>query len=648
MKSLDNYVKKGLFYKSVVEDGSDIIFVVDYQGEIVYHNTSVGATLGYKKLVGKNFFNFILPESLPSFKKKYQTSTKKQYQKSIEFQFLCKDGSYKYLEFNSINLKRKSLAPSQSGKIEGLILDCRDITERKKDAEELLRAQKTKDQFLANISHEIRTPINGIAGMATLLSQHPNREEQVTYLNAIKSASENLKVIINDILDLASIESGKLKFERIGFSLKDVLGSLVNMFQVQANEKSITISSHLTKEADKILIGDPVRLNQILINLISNALKFTHTGTIRLNCYVDRHEGQECYMRFDVADTGIGIPSDKLTTIFESFSQADASVTRKYGGTGLGLTIVKQLVDLQQGTISVKSEEDKGSTFSVTIPYLVGSSKDITEISKQARKSKSYLNSLKKLNILLVEDNDINRLYAINILKTWDCFVETAENGYVALEKMKVAQFDVVLMDVQMPVMDGFEATKAIRSGEPPKSEVPIIALTANATRKDIERCLTAGMNDCVPKPFTPDDLLRALIKYSERKITPREKKTPPKDYPKIETRSTVDLAYLRTISNDSSEFIKEMVTAFREVMPKSVDELKYLSRNKSWDALAKATHKISPSLTMMGLPLAKKLSVQIINNAASQKDKKHIPAQVADLCMMIENALAELNQIKL
>src|SRR6478609_210730 len=228
MKDLKTYVKKGLFYQSVVEDGSDIIFIVDYKGEIIYHNASVEETLGHKpnSLLGKNFFDYILPETLSEFRKKYQQSTKKPYSESVEFRFHCKDGTYKYLEFNSINLKQKE-------DIEGLILDCRDITQRKNDAEELLRAQKTKDQFLANISHEIRTPINGIAGMATLLSQSPNREEQITYLNAIKSASENLKVIINDILDLASIESGKLRFERIGFSLKDVVASLENMFEVQ-------------------------------------------------------------------------------------------------------------------------------------------------------------------------------------------------------------------------------------------------------------------------------------------------------------------------------------------------------------------------------------------------------------------------------
>lgn len=641
MKSLDQFVKKGLFYKSVVEDGSDIIFVVDYHGKILYLNASVEETLGHKpkSLFGKNFFDFILPETLSSFKKKYQLSTKRPYQESVEFQFLCKNKSYKYLEFNSINLKKKE-------KIEGLILDCRDITERKKDAAELLLAQKTKDQFLANISHEIRTPINGIAGMATLLSQSPNPEDQIIYLNAIKSASKNLKVIINDILDLASIESGKLQFERIGFNLRDVLASLANMFQVQAKEKGLSISNQLTKEADKILIGDPVRLNQILINLISNALKFTHTGSIKLNCSVERQEKQKFYIRFEVTDTGIGIPSDKLATIFESFSQADASVTRKYGGTGLGLTIAKQLVDLQQGTISVKSEEDKGSSFDVIIPYQIGSLKDIAEISNKARKSKSYRNRLKNLNVLLVEDNEINRLYATNILKTWDCFVETAENGYVAIEKLKSASFDIVLMDIQMPEMDGFEATKAIRSGEPPKSEIPIIALTANATRKDIEKCLAAGMNECIPKPFTPDDLMRVLIKYSNHKINSKEKI--PAASPNFKTTNlTVDLIYLKTISNDNPEFIKEMVHTFLETVPESIKEIRYLATSSAWDSLARAIHKLRPSLTLMGLTLAKELSIQIEKNSASNKSRKLIPSQLEDFCKMLERALHELSQIK-
>src|SRR6478609_8977769 len=619
MNSLDNYVKKGLFYKSVVEDGSDIIFVVDYQGTIVYHNASVGDTLGHKRLMGKNFFDFILPESLTAFKKKYVAGTKKQYQKSVEFQFLCKDGSYKYLEFNSINLKQKN-QPTGKAKIEGLILDCRDITERKKDAEELLRAQKTKDQFLANISHEIRTPINGIAGMATLLSQNPSNEEQITYLNAIKSAADNLKVIINDILDLASIESGKLKFERIGFNLTDVLTSLVDTFSVQAREKGIRLEMNISDASNLIMIGDPVRLNQILINLISNAIKFTHHGFIRLTCTLEKKEKKKCVVRFEIADTGIGIPKDKLSTIFESFSQADASVTRKYGGTGLGLTIVKQLTELQDGKISVKSEEDKGSAFTVHIPYLIGNMDDIAEASMDAQRSQSYKSSLKNLNVLLVEDNDINRLYASSILKTWDCNLEMAENGYVALEKLKNNPFDIVLMDLQMPVMDGYEATKAIRQGDASRSQVPIIALTANATRKDIEKCLASGMNDCIPKPFTPEDLFRVLLKHSNNKSNDAHKETVQATVPLVQSQ-LVDLSYLKNVSHNDPEFIKEMINTFLESMPKTIREIETFSTTKDWVNLGKAIHKIKPSLTMMGMPTLKALALEMEQQCKTQTD---------------------------
>ncbi|MBK7652305.1 MAG: response regulator [Flammeovirgaceae bacterium] len=400
--------------------------------------------------------------------------------------------------------------------IEGLILDCRDISQRKKDAEELLRAQKAKEQFLANISHEIRTPINGIAGMASLLSQNPSKEEQRTYLNAIKSAADNLKVIINDILDLASIESGKLQLEKIGFNLNDLLHSLIDTFGVQASEKGINLSYILAKDANKIFVGDPVRLNQILINLISNAIKFTHAGSIKVEVKADKVKGNNYNLRFNISDTGIGIPKDKLQTIFESFSQADASVTRKYGGTGLGLTIVKQLVELQGGSINVVSKENEGSTFTFILPYVTGKK----EFESDARMIKPRnFTQLKRASILLVEDNDINRLYASSILKMWGCHFETAENGVVALEKIRNNAFDAILMDIQMPVMDGFETTKAIRKGDPNKSQVPIIALTANATQKDFEKCIAAGMNDCITKPFTQEDLLQTLTRYLGSKL---------------------------------------------------------------------------------------------------------------------------------
>src|SRR5690606_5797497 len=264
-------------------------------------NAAVRGTLGYKakSLVNKNFFDFILPDSVDALRKRFKIFQRRAYTEKVEIQFLCKDRSYKFLEFNAINLKHKV-------GLNGFILDCRDITQRKRDAEELLRLQKAKEQFLANISHEIRTPINGIAGMAGLLSQESSPEERATYLNAIKHSAENLKVIINDILDLAAIESGKLRFEKIPFNLHDLLPSLVGTFAYQAKEKRLRLEYKIQPSLNRLLLGDPVRLNQILINLISNAVKFTHAGQIQVICTAEDRNKTGCVVRIEVIDTGVG------------------------------------------------------------------------------------------------------------------------------------------------------------------------------------------------------------------------------------------------------------------------------------------------------------------------------------------------------
>ncbi|MBS1559173.1 MAG: response regulator [Bacteroidetes bacterium] len=624
-KSLVTYVKKGGFFKAVVEDGSDIIFIVDYAGRILYHNRSVKETLGYgaNALIGKTFFDFIYPPTLPAFKKAYARSTQKKFNESVEFQFQCKDGTYRYLEFNSINLLQKE-------KIKGLILDCRDIEQRKKDADELLRAQKAKDLFLANISHEIRTPINGIAGMASLLHQNPNAAEQATYLHAIQSAADNLKVIINDILDLASIESGKLKFEQIGFNLNDLLQSLIDTFSLQAAEKEIRLLYSLQPEANRIFLGDPVRLNQILLNLIGNALKFTQHGSISLNCRILNRKKDYWFLSFEVTDTGIGIPKEKLGSIFESFSQADASITRKYGGTGLGLTIVKQLVTLQKGTISVKSKEGAGSTFTVKILYRVADSKEIVSPENKLMIRKK---SLRHLSVLLAEDNDINRLYASSILKIWDCQIDWAENGLVAVEKIKNTDYDIVLMDIQMPIMDGLEATKVIRNGVPPKNKIPIIALTANATRKDIEECLAAGMNDWVIKPFTPEDLYHKL---SSIKVLPKQKRE----------HTRINLSHLKKISNNDEKFIRDILQALLKTFPETVTQIQQLTQQNNWDSLRKIVHKIKPSLTMIGLKSTHEKAVRIEELIKGQTNDQQITKLIEGFCYDLTAAAEELKTI--
>jgi PAS domain S-box-containing protein len=629
---LRQYVQKGSFYKAVVEDGSDIIFIVDYAGKIHYHNTSVHETLGYRSnsLINKNIFDYIRPEAVQDLKRQFKLSQKRAYTENVEFQFLCKDHSYRFLEFNAINLKHKE-------GLEGFILDCRDIAQRKENEAELVRLQKAKEQFLANMSHEIRTPINGIVGMANLLGQNPSHEERETYLSAIKHSAENLTVIINDILDLAAIESGKLKFEKIAFNLQDFLPSLISTFTYQAREKGIAVEYQIDDKLNKILMGDPVRLNQILINLISNAVKFTHNGSIKVNCVCDREVKGICWVRMEVIDTGVGIPDEKLTTIFESFSQADASVTRKYGGTGLGLTIVKQLVELQKGSISVKSKEHVGSVFTVLIPYAIGKPGTISISSpKNARALKTAKTS--QLFVLLVEDNDINRLYAKSILKNWNCVTDTAENGLVAVEMIKNQEYDVILMDIQMPVMDGYETTRAVRLMDAPQGSVPIIALTANATKADVDKCIAAGMDDYLPKPFTPDDLYRKLFK--DLKITPKEKTS---KKPVSSENKLYNLDYLRSVSGNNEEFIREMVLTFTQTIPPALEEMKVALENRQWDKLARVAHQIKPSFTLMGLNPLRTNILFIEENSKANTKLDEIPRVVSEFVSLCNSVLPEL-----
>lgn len=626
-KSLQSYIARGKFYRTVVDDGSDIVLVVDYQGQILYHNASV-KKLGYRSrsLKGKSFFELMPAETVTDVRKKFVQCTKKARAAAVEFEFLTRSGERRHYEFNTINLKHdEGLA--------GLVLDCRDITERKKMAEELIEAQKTKDLFLANVSHEIRTPINGIVGMTTLLSQDTSPTEQHAYLTAIRAAAENLKVIINDILDLASIESGKLQYERIDFDLSHLLQTLADTFRVQAAEKGVALNVELAPEADKSFVGDPVRVNQILTNLVSNAVKFTHQGAITVRCKLEKKSGHMHHLRFQVEDTGIGIPSEKLSDIFESFTQADPSITRKYGGTGLGLTIARQLVSLQHGKISVRSEAGKGSLFTVVLPFPLARSSRQNKPQQKPETKLGDLLQFEPLSVLLVEDNEINRLYAGSLLKKWNCKVEMAENGKEAVEKHARQSFDLILMDVQMPVMDGYEATRLIRSGPSPASQVPILALTANASVKDVDKCLQTGMNDCVSKPFTPEQLFRRIQKFRPQR-------------PAGSSDEKLNLKYLHDASQQDAEFVRTMVNAIVSNLPDSIRTIQEQTESKNWTKVAEAVHRIKSSLKMIGLEKSRTDASTIEELVYTQKPEG-IPALANQLCASLSKALTELQQLQ-
>jgi len=624
---LQEYIREEKFYKDVVEDGSDVIFVVDFDLTIIYHNPSLRQTTGYNSLVGQNFIEFIHPKKKQSVLEAFEISKAHPYNSNIEFKFLCNDDTYKYLEFNSINLKFKD-------GIHGLILDCRDITQRRNVQVELIQAQKTKEQFLANMSHEIRTPINGIAGMINLLKESETTPNQAKYLNAIKHSADNLQVIINDILDFSIIGSGRLVFEQIGFDLIYQTQSVIASLMLQAKEKGLSIELFSEKYNKKtILIGDPVRLNQILINLINNAIKFTHEGNIKISLSCSESHNDLVNVTFKVADTGIGIPKDKIQTIFETFKQADESITRKFGGTGLGLTICKQLVEMQNGKISVSSKVGFGTTFTFVIPYRFGKKDDlvIKEKDSNTHHSSKKSGSISGMRILLVEDNDINRMYAANVLKKWQCKLDEAENGEIALEKLRKHDYDIILMDIHMPVLDGIETSRSIRSSfSAPKKNIPIIAFTANALKGDKDKYLDAGMNSYISKPFIPNELFELLLQYYKPTVS------------NTQLAKLTDLSYLRKMSNNDESFVQEMVNSFIEKTPEIIKEMQVASRDNNWRKIGELAHKLKPTLTFMGMDNLKSLVLGIENNAKTT-NKDNVQKSVNQLITNINDAIEEL-----
>ncbi len=375
-------------------------------------------------------------------------------------------------------------------------------------------SERAKHQFLANMSHEIRTPMNAIKGMTDILLRRQPKKEHLEYLNGIKESSDSLLVIINDILDISKIESGKIELEQIPFSIDQVIKNVETIMKFKAEEKGLKLQTEIPGSIP-IVIGDPSRLRQILVNLISNAIKFTEKGSVIINVSIKKpSDAQSIRLHFMVTDTGIGIDPERFHKIFESFEQAYADTSRKFGGTGLGLSISKKLVELQYGRIWVESNKGLGSQFHFELPYLLAEdiNTQITPNNPEEEKNRSeYLRGTK---ILLVEDNTFNAIVAQEELEDSipDVIVEVAENGAIAVQKIIDGNFDLILMDVQMPTMNGYEATKAIRDMQSEKSNIPIIAMTANVLKEEIALCYEAGMNDFIGKPFDTKNLIQKLF----------------------------------------------------------------------------------------------------------------------------------------
>ncbi|WP_214070854.1 response regulator [Mucilaginibacter sp. dw_454] len=372
-------------------------------------------------------------------------------------------------------------------------------------------SEKVKQLFLANMSHEIRTPMNAILGFARLLEEALTDKELLEYIHIIIKSGDDLLVILNDILDFSRIEAGKVNFEQQPFSLKSTVDSILLMMESKAQQKNLRIKSNIDQVIPKILIGDSVRLSQIMLNLVSNAIKFSDNGEIDIAITMVDENSQNLIIDFVIKDTGIGIPLEMQGKIFESFEQATTDTIRKFGGTGLGLSIAKQLVEMQDGKIFVKSEPNKGSEFYFRLPFL----KEKSRISKNnvAVNNGGILEkSGKGVKVLVVEDNTINQMLIVKVLQKRDFEIDVAENGVVALNRYKNKDYNIILMDLQMPEMDGYETTRRIRSMEAPKKDTPIMAMTAHTIKGERERCLAIGMNDYVPKPFNVAELLEKIF----------------------------------------------------------------------------------------------------------------------------------------
>jgi signal transduction histidine kinase/ligand-binding sensor domain-containing protein/CheY-like chemotaxis protein len=401
---------------------------------------------------------------------------------------------------------------SDKQKLENLVEDrTQELRLAKEQAENSMRA---KEMFLSTMSHEIRTPLNAVIAMSQLLIEEKPRPEQMENIQTLKFSSENLLVLINDILDFSKIDAGKIEFEEVPINIRELIRGLRRALQPSADEKNIELITHIQDSVPQIFLGDPVRLNQVLTNLVSNGLKFTIIGSVRLDVNLISADDEQCEIAFSITDTGIGIHPDKFSQIFESFEQASKDTTRKFGGTGLGLTITKRLLELQGSNIMLESEVGKGSRFFFSLRFkrlngLVSNVAKSYEVNEKA---------LHGLQVLLVEDNSINRLIVSKFLSKWGVALEFAENGVIAVEMATISQYDLILMDLQMPEMDGFEATRNIRNiGSHWSSNVPILALTAAAMVEVKEQVINAGMNDYIAKPFNSEELFTKIAAHSGR-----------------------------------------------------------------------------------------------------------------------------------
>lgn len=584
-------------YRNIISNMNLGLLEVDNDDAIVFCNSSFERMSGFpiNQMIGKQAKDLFMEGNEKLVIDDKNKSRQKGKSDSYEIQVLNKNRENKWWLISG--------APNfnDDGKIIGSIGIHLDITEQKKLEQELeiayqksKQAAEAKEAFLANMSHEIRTPLNAIIGMIREMGREELSQKQKGFLGRTDSAANHLLSIVNSILDMSKIEAGEFQLEEENFSLPTLLNNIESILKGKAIQKKLDFHNFIDPKIGKAHLGDASRLRQIFINLLDNSIKFTDEGSIQMKTEMLFQNAFLQKIRFTIRDTGIGMEQDYLQQIFTKFSQAEKSTSRRFGGTGLGMPITKELIQIMGGDIQIESEKEVGTTVYIELSLPLGDSEQLQPDKLVAKKD-----ALKDTKVLLVEDNEMNRFVALQSLQYLGCITEEAENGLIALEKMKQNEFDIILMDIQMPEMDGVMTTQNIR--EQLQLNMPIIALTANAFKENIDLYLKIGMNDYVTKPFEEYKLFQAIAKAINLDFIQKRTQEARK---KIEKEATqlYDLSKLQELSHGNEDFVNKMVLIFKESLLISLAEMRIALENSDYETIGNIAHKLKPSIENMGI----------------------------------------------